>query len=187
MLKTKAATLALLLIALPLFAREIQPPREGEKWIAVRADDIQIFSNASPSATLDVARDLLRMREAVGQITKLQVRSPIRTKVFLFANERGFTPYVNAIFEHRTTNVSGVFAADESANFILLRGDAGDGIDHVVYHELTHYFVKNTAGSVPLWLGEGMAEFYSTFRTSARRFTSDGRCRSTCSGCAASA
>lgn len=157
-----------LVIALALFvsvaAYAVEPPRENEKWITLRADDIEIFSNASPAATAGVARDLLRMRAAVGQITKLQVRSPVPTKVFLFANERAFMPYAEALFERRLERVGGVFMADRERNFILLRGDV-DGIDRVVYHELTHYFIKNTAGTVPLWLSEGMAEFYSSFKT----------------------
>src|SRR5687767_12052054 len=141
-------------------------PRENEKWIAVRADDIEIFSNASPSLALDVARDLLRMREAVGKISRLKVRSPVSTKVFLFANERTFAPYRDTLFQRAPQNISGVFLGSEDANFILLRGDAPGGIDRLVYHELTHYFVNNTVENVPLWLGEGIAEYYSTFRSS---------------------
>lgn len=141
-------------------------PRENEKWIAVRADDVEIFSNASPSLALDVARDLLRMREAVGKITRLKVRSPVPIKVFLFANERTFAPYRDSMFQRVPQNITGVFLGSEDANFILLRGDSPGGIDRLVYHELTHYFVNNTVPNVPLWLGEGIAEYYSTFRSS---------------------
>src|SRR5688572_8730544 len=162
-----------LLIAITLFlalpvagARAPELPRENEKWIAVRADDIEIFSNASPAMALGVARDLLRMREAVEQVSRLKVRSPVPTKVFLFANERTFGPYRDALFQHDTGNITGVFFGSEDANFILLRGDSEGGVDRLVYHELTHYFVSNTVGEVPLWLSEGMAEYYSTFRSS---------------------
>ena len=36
-----------------------------------------------------------------------------------------------------------------------------DASDRVVYHELTHSFVKNTVANVPLWLSEGIAEYVS--------------------------
>ncbi len=153
-------------LAQPLAAaRAPEPPGENQKWIVVRADDIEIFSNGSPSAALNVARELLRMREAVSQVSRLKVRSPIPTKVFLFANERTFEPYRDVLFPRDGENVTGVFAGSDDANFILLRGDAEGGVDRVVYHELTYYFVKNTVGAVPLWLSEGIAEYYSTFRS----------------------
>ena len=159
---------ALLVLALPvLAARAPELPRESEKWIALRADDIRIFSNASPKLALDVARDLLRMREAIGQITRLKVRSPVPTRVFLFANERTFGPYRDAMFPNER-DITGAFLGSDDGNFILLRADSEGGVDRIVYHELTHYFVSNTVGQVPLWLSEGMAEYYSTFRTSGQ-------------------
>ena len=158
--------LALMLAALPLAARELPFPRPNEKWISVRAGDgIEIFSNASPAMTATVARDLLRMREAVGKITSLQVRAPIPTKVFLFANERSFAPYRDTLFARRAENTTGMYLGGDTANYILLQGNSPSGVDRVVYHELTHSFVKNTVAHVPLWLSEGIAEYYSSFKT----------------------
>ena len=157
--------LLLALIAPALHASALDLPPEKEKWITLAADDIRIYSNASPAATLNVARELLRMREAVGRVTQLKTRSAVPTKVFLFANEKSFAPYRDAAFNGRAKDVTGAFTNSESANYILLQGDSKAGIDRVVFHELTHLFVTNTSGEVPLWLSEGIAEYYSTFRT----------------------
>lgn len=51
-------------------------------------------------------------------------------------------------------------------SFILLQNEEGEDIDRTVYHELTHHFARNTASSLPLWFSEGLADFYSTFKTS---------------------
>jgi tetratricopeptide (TPR) repeat protein len=157
-------TIASLCLTLSLSAASLEPPKASEKWITLTADEFQFISNASPAATLEIARDMLRMRAAVGQITKLKVRSPLPTKVFIFANERAFAGYRDAVLNRKTENVVGVFAHGDAGNFILMRSDT-DSVDRVVYHELTHYFVQNTTAGMPLWLNEGMAEFYSTFRT----------------------
>lgn len=157
-------TIASLCLALHLSAASLEPPKANEKWITLIADEFQFISNASPKATLEIARDMLRMRAAVGQITKLKVRSPLPTKVFIFANERAFSGYRNAILERKSENILGIFAHADAGNFILMRSDT-DGVDRIVYHELTHYFVQNTTAGMPLWLNEGLAEFYSTFRT----------------------
>lgn len=34
----------------------------------------------------------------------------------------------------------------------------------IVFHEYSHLITSNVAGSVPVWLNEGLAEFYSTFQ-----------------------
>jgi len=45
---------------------------------------------------------------------------------------------------------------------VMIQG--GSQIDRVVYHELVHYFVRNTVSkSLPAWFNEGLAEYYSTF------------------------
>jgi tetratricopeptide (TPR) repeat protein len=166
-MKRGAAAIALLFLALSLFAAEpkpLEPPKPNEKWITLTADEFQFISNASPARTLDIARDMLRMRASVGQVTHLNVRSPLPTKVFIFAGERGFAGYRDALMHRKTENIVGVFAKGDTGNFILMRSDT-DAVDRIVYHELTHYFVNNTTAGLPLWFDEGIAEYYSTFRT----------------------
>ncbi len=157
--------LAAFLIALPLFAKPLELPRPNEKWISLRVAEFELVSNASPRKTVDIARDLLRMQDAVGQVTRLTVRSKVPTKVLIFANERSFAPYRDAVWGRKTENTTGIFLSGEDGNFILLRADLEE-IDQTVYHELTHYFVRNTAADLPLWFNEGFAEYYSTFKIS---------------------
>lgn len=157
--------LALLTFFVTVGATALELPRPTEKWITLRADEFEIVSNASAAATTDIAEDLLRMRAAVGKVTRLNVRSPLPTKVFIFANERSFAPYREAVFGRDADNISGIFLGGENGNFILLQGGSPNGVDRIVFHELTHYFVKNTVAGLPLWVNEGLAEYYSTFRT----------------------
>ncbi|HJQ39738.1 MAG TPA: tetratricopeptide repeat protein [Thermoanaerobaculia bacterium] len=160
---------SLLLVTL-LFALEIaavELPRATDKWFEVRADDIRIFSNVSPAAAQDLAREVLRMRAVIGQITNLRVRTPVTTRIFHFANQTAFAPYRDAAFpdQPRAKSINGAFLSGEGQNIILLRAD-GTHIERPVYHELIHYFVKNTVPKIPLWINEGLADFFSTFRTS---------------------
>jgi Flp pilus assembly protein TadD len=159
------SALAVLLVASTSFAALPFPP-EKEKWLKLTSGELRIFSSASERETRELATNLLRMREAVGKVTQLKVRSPLPMYVFLFKNERGFAPYRDAVFQRRNANVTGVFLSSRSANFVILQGDAGSGVERVVYHELTHYFVENTLSGLPLWFNEGIAEYYSTFAVS---------------------
>ena len=152
--------LLLLLLSLPAFA--INAPSDREKWIAIDAGDLHVFSNASERETTEIATNLVRMREAIGRITQLKVHSAVPTNVFVFRNNAAFAPYRDVALGRRA-DVSGLFLGNDQANFILLDADAPGGIDRVVYHELTHYFIKNTLAGLPLWFHEGIAEYYSTF------------------------
>lgn len=159
--------LLIALLALPSFApwfASVPPPSDREHWITIDAGDLQIFSNAGERETTEIANNLVRMREAIGRITQLKVRSAVPTNVYVFRNEGSFNPFRDATLGRRA-NISGLFISGSEANFIMLQADAPGGIDRVVYHELTHYFVKNTLAGLPLWFHEGIAEYYSTFST----------------------
>lgn len=154
--------LATLFLATSAFAALPLPP-EKEQWLTLNAAEFHIYSNAGERETKRVANDLLRMREAIGKVTRLNVRSTKPTHIFLFRNERSFAPFRDALFQQRNANVSGGFITDGRANFIIMQADAESGVARVVYHELTHHFVRNTLDGLPLWFQEGIAEYYSTF------------------------
>jgi tetratricopeptide (TPR) repeat protein len=146
-------------------ALPIEPPREKERWTTLAIDELTVYSSADDSTTRSVASDLVRLRGALSVVTKLKVRSPLPTRVFIFGDRRSFDQYSQAAIG-RFDNLSGVFLSDRDGNHILIAGSS-KGVARVVYHELTHYFLRNTVSSqVPLWFNEGLAEFYSTFSAS---------------------
>jgi Tfp pilus assembly protein PilF len=147
------------------------PPPSADEWKAITAGEFRIYSNASDRATKDIAANLLRMREAIGKITRLNVHAPVPTYVFIFKNERSFAPYRDALFQKKNASVSGVFSSSRNANFIIFDSSAEQGADRVVYHELTHYFLRNTTPDLPLWVDEGLAEYYSSFEVSGGKIS----------------
>ena len=155
------AFLALSLLAVSALA--IEPPREKERWTTLTIDELTIYSSANDSTTRDVASGLLRLRDALSAVTKLRVRSPLPTRVIIFGDQRGFAAYCEAAIG-RSDHLTGLFLSHPEGNHLLIDGSA-HSVDRVAYHELTHYFLRNTIpGDVPLWFNEGLAEFYSTFR-----------------------
>ena len=151
---------ALCLLCTSAFA--IEPPREKERWTTLAIDELTIYSSADDDTTRSVASGLVRLRDALGVVTQLKVRSPLPTRVFVFGDQRSFKTYCEAAMG-RSERLSGVFLSQRDGNHVLVDGTV-HGVDHVVYHELTHYFLRNTISSeVPLWFNEGLAEFYSTF------------------------
>jgi len=57
--------------------------------------------------------------------------------------------------------LGGLFLRAPDKNYVLMRLDAeGDHPYAVVYHEYTHLLLSKSAEWMPLWLNEGLAEFY---------------------------
>ncbi|HEY0370377.1 MAG TPA: DUF1570 domain-containing protein, partial [Thermoanaerobaculia bacterium] len=157
---------ACLAAVLPLPARPVEPPQPTEKWVTLETENFHFVSAGSAAETRRIARDLLRMRAALGRVSDFQVRSAKPTHVFVFATQAGFVPYCEAL--RRTTqcaHVTGLFADRSDGDFMVLSGGATSGGSSIVYHELTHQLMANTNARPPLWYQEGVAEYFSTFRT----------------------
>lgn len=152
----------LLFFSLDTLAAVPLPP-ETDEWVTLTAGEFRVYSNASPNATRAIATNLLRMREALGKVTTLEMRAAKPTYVLVFRNKASFAPYRDAIFGKENAPVSGAFVSVAAGNFIAVDAAAEGGVARVVYHELTHHFMRNTVPGLPLWLDEGLAEYYSTF------------------------
>lgn len=142
-------------------AKAIELPAENDVWLELHIDGFQIYSTASPRVTVEVAQNLESMRRAVSQATSMNVRTPLTTKIFVFRNSATFTPFREAMFDH-SKRMSGAFIAHRDGNYIAINTERDSR--GIVFHELMHYFNNNTNPNLPLWLDEGLAEVYSTFR-----------------------
>src|SRR2546423_313711 len=141
------AFLALSLLATSALA--IDPPREKERWTTLTIEELTIYSNASDATTREVASGLVRLRDALTVVTRLKVRSPLPTRVFIFSDQRGFAAYCDAAIG-RSDRLTGLFMSHPESNHLLIDGSA-HSVDRIVYHELTHYFLRNTVPrDVPL-------------------------------------
>ena len=142
-------------------------PDEAEVWIRADTANFTLFSNVSRQHTLEVGRRLELFRHVVAGLNPdLDVSSPLPTYVFVFRNDRSFTPYKTQ-FGTGPTPQDAYFSADGSANFVALNAFPGGDPFSTVYHEFVHYFLNNNFSSIPLWFNEGLAEYYGTFRIDA--------------------
>lgn len=149
-----------LTLTLSLHAAEPQ-----EQWVSLEAGDFQFISALSSRRTLEIARDLLRMRAALGRVSDLEMHTTEPTRVFVFRTRQDFSPYCEALLRSKCDSIGGLFVDGSIGDFILLSGDAKGGIDRIVYHELTHQLMAGSMPGLPTWLSEGLAEYFSTFRT----------------------
>ena len=157
---------ACLVLAASLPALAVEPLKPTEKWIETQVDNFRFISAVSPAETRRIARDMLRFRAAAGRVTDFNIHAAEPTRVFVFPTQARFTRYCAALRPSKTCDaVGGMLLDGKIESAILLPADSPAGIDRLVYHELAHLLLVNTNSRLPLWLNEGLAEYFSTFRT----------------------
>jgi Flp pilus assembly protein TadD len=138
-----------------------QPKKED--WIELRTANFTLFSNAGEKAVRRIGADLERLRDALGQLTPgLTLNSPSPTYIFVFKSAAAFHPYQRT-YQGKPLDSGGFFLSRQLANYVAVNGDQRGDERAIIYHEYLHYVLRNNYASLPLWLHEGLAEYYSTF------------------------
>src|SRR5260370_41916954 len=58
---------------------------------------------------------------------------------------------------------AGMYQPAQDKDYVVLRLDTeGDNPFHTLYHEYTHALLRLNFSNLPLWLNEGLAEFFGT-------------------------
>ncbi|HEV2843213.1 MAG TPA: tetratricopeptide repeat protein [Thermoanaerobaculia bacterium] len=159
-----AAALVVVALVSGMFSAAHALPKPKEEWIELRTANFTLFSSAGEKDTRRMAADLERLRDALAQLSPgLALNSPYPTYIFIFRNADSFRPY-QRLYNGKPLDSGGYFLSRELANFVAVDGDQRGDERTIVYHEYLHYVLRNNYASLPLWLNEGLAEYYSTFQ-----------------------
>ena len=127
-------------------------------WHRVDSPNFIVTGDATVRDLRRIASRFEAFHHALSRILGATTTSaPVPTVVVVFPNMDAFEPYLPG----RTS--PGWASAGRDVNYIGMMS-AGDFTDHVIFHEYTHLVLANAIARVPLWLNEGVAEFYSTFK-----------------------
>ncbi len=153
----RTRTLALLF----LFLLHTAESKAADKWTTVRSTNFTLVGNASESQIRTVAVELEQFRDAVSQGLSASSKGvAVPTIVVVFKNEETFRPFKPQI-DNKPLSVTAFFSPAEDANYLAVT--AGAAIPASVYHEYFHQLTREMPNTVPLWLSEGLAEFFSRF------------------------
>jgi Flp pilus assembly protein TadD len=151
---------ALWAIAAP--ARALPSPRDP--WIEVHTASFTLFSEAGERKTKEIGEDLERLRDALSQLSPgLALSSPTPTYIFIFQDAPSFQPYQRT-YNGKPLDSGGYFLGRQLANYVAINGNQHGDEKVIIYHEYLHYLMNNNFAALPLWMNEGLAEYYSTFQ-----------------------
>jgi tetratricopeptide (TPR) repeat protein len=134
-----------------------------ESWLELRSPNFIVVSNGSDKQARHIADQLERMRSVFQTLypeSNADFGSPI--VALALKDRKSFqTLEPEAYLAKGQLDLAGLFLAAPDKNYILLRLDAeGEHPYATIYHEYTHFRVRKNSDWLPLWVNEGLAEFF---------------------------
>ena len=152
------SSLLVLLFAPPL-VRASSP-----QWVQVSSPNFTLYTDAGEKKGRHVLDQFERMRwvfHALFPRNNSDPASPI--EVFATRNKEGFQALEPAPYLAKgQLNLAGLFIKTQDRNYILVRLDTENDAHPfaIVYHEYTHFEFSSAMGWMPIWLNEGLAQFF---------------------------
>lgn len=134
----------------------------AEDWVAVRSPHFLVASNAGEKEARRTVRQFELIRGLFAEVFKARV-DPVQPVIILAVRgEEDLKKLLPRYWERKgQARPAGLFAQGTDKHFIALRLDAsGEQPYHVIYHEYVHLLTRLNTAWLPVWLDEGLAEFF---------------------------
>ncbi|HEU5350585.1 MAG TPA: tetratricopeptide repeat protein [Terracidiphilus sp.] len=132
-------------------------------WIEVSSPHFTVETDAGERQARQLLEQFERMRWVFRTLyPKIHADPPEPILVVAVRNEKEFQGYVPAGYLGRgKLKLAGYFQPGADKNSILLRLDTEDRHPYAtIYHEYTHFQFRSIEMWMPIWLNEGIAEFF---------------------------
>ena len=144
----------------------------SREWKRFAAQSVTVMGNARGSDLRKTAEEISRFRLALQSVLPaIRTDPPAPTIAVVFRDDNALTPFKPRYRGKPVDTVGAYFSALPDVNYIVMAIGPREYTYRVIFHEYTHLLVNRNIPRLPLWLNEGLAEFYSTFDGSER----DGR------------
>jgi Tfp pilus assembly protein PilF len=141
------------------------PPAVASKdtWIEVRSPNFIVLSNAGDGEARKMADQFEQFREVFhNTFPKLRVDLGKPLIIFAVKNEDSLKALIPGFWESKGHfHPDGIYVPGEERHYVAVRTDVEtENPYQIVYHEYTHAIMSLNFRGLPVWLNEGLAEFY---------------------------
>lgn len=150
-------TLALVSFFIPIRASA------ADNWIEVRSPHFTVDTNAGEKEARKIADQFEQIRQMFhGAFSSMRVDPGQPVVIIAAKNENTMKLLLPEEWEVKGhIHHAGLYQPGEDKDYVLMRLDSeGDNPFHTLYHEYTHALMRLNYTGLPLWLDEGMAEFF---------------------------
>jgi len=134
-----------------------------EAWVEVQSPNFTVISNAGEKEARKIADQFEQFREVFhSTFPKLHVDLGKPLIILAVKNEDSLKTLLPGYWETKGhAHPAGLYAPGEERHFVALRTNVeADNPYQIIYHEYTHAIMNLNFRDLPIWLGEGFAEFY---------------------------
>jgi tetratricopeptide (TPR) repeat protein len=140
-----------------------------DNWIEVHSPNFTVFSNSGEKEARRVADRFEQFRDMFQKsFPKLRLDLGRPLTIFAVKNEDSLKALLPGYWEVKGhAHPAGIYVTGEDRHFVAVRTNIeGENPYEVVYHEYTHAIMELNFRGLPVWLGEGLAEYFgnSTIR-----------------------
>ena len=140
------------------------PAAAAADWVRVETPNFIVYGETGEKRLREVAGEFERFREALPRVIPgTNVPAAVPTVVVVFDSQKAFAPY-RPRFNGKPVELGGYFYASEDMNIVAFADVDRDQSLRTIFHEYLHLAAANVSQGMPLWLSEGLAEYYSTFQ-----------------------
>jgi len=159
--------LILAVLACPV-ARAALPDATGDSWVEAKSARFTVYSNAGQQAATRAARHLERLADVLQSTTQgLRVDGGREVHVYLFRDLNSFKPY-RPVGDDDVGITAGFQASGPDVALIAYHVPPDADPTRFASHEYLHAVLGRNLGTLPVWVNEGLAEYYSTFSNGKR-------------------
>ena len=120
---------------------------------------MSVYTQGDAAQAAALLHSYAQLRNALFQASNFHADPGADLKIVVFHSKEEFD-------EYRLNSGSCAFYQQTGRGEYIVLQDLEAGHREVSFHEFTHFVAAHSGLTLPLWLNEGMADFYSTFRIS---------------------
>lgn len=135
----------------------------ADNWIEVRSQHFTVNTNASEKDARKIADQFEQIRQMFhSAFSALRVDTAQPIIIVAAKNENTMKLFLPEEWEAKGhIRHTGIYQQGEDKDYVLLRLDTeGENPYHTLYHEYTHALLRLNFRGLPIWLNEGLAEFF---------------------------
>jgi Flp pilus assembly protein TadD len=131
--------------------------RAAEPWLRIATPHFELYTNAGEKKGREAILHFEQVRSFFMDLGTLKEKPEPLARIIAFRSERDFIPYRTKEF------AVAYYASNRKRDYIVMQSISQQRYP-VAIHEYVHLVVRHSGLKLPIWLNEGLAEFYSTLR-----------------------
>jgi Tfp pilus assembly protein PilF len=142
-------------------------PARGPGWLRVRSENFHVVGHAPEAELRALVARLEEFRAVFRQVLGAGHFAEQTPTIFvIFRDEAEYAPFKPLRADGSTDHgVAGYFQPNPQLNYLTFAagGRRGDELTAVAFHEYVHLLTRAGRGRLPLWLAEGLSEYYNSY------------------------